>query len=82
MTTDKTYALSMYMYVYRYMYTVHVHTVDRINLSEVATVSFRLQDLTVTVAADRPHTEVELVEDIDEPSSINTRSFVDEQEWR
>ena len=39
------------------------------------------QDLTVTIVADRPHTEVQLVEDTEEPSSINTQSFVDEQEW-
>ena len=40
------------------------------------------QDLTVTIASERAASEVVLVEDESEISSINVQSFVDEQEWR
>ena len=43
---------------------------------------FDSQDLTITLATDRPQSEVTLIEDMDEPSTVNVGSFVHEQEWR
>ncbi|XP_074660144.1 cys-loop ligand-gated ion channel-like [Tubulanus polymorphus] len=42
---------------------------------------FDVQDLTVTIASDRPTNEVEVVSDPVDLHRINKQSFVDEQEW-
>ncbi|XP_064646694.1 cys-loop ligand-gated ion channel-like isoform X2 [Lineus longissimus] len=42
---------------------------------------FDVQDLTCTVASDRPQTEVELISDANDIHRVNKQSFVDEQEW-
>lgn len=41
-----------------------------------------LQDLTVTLISELPDTEVILEQDPAQMSTINTESFVDEQEWK
>ena len=43
---------------------------------------FDSQDLTITIATERPQSEVTLNEDADEPSAVNVCSFLNEQEWR
>lgn len=40
------------------------------------------QDITVTLISERAATKVVLEEDTDDISSVNTQSFVDEQEWK
>ena len=51
---------------------------------ELITVSYRcmLQEFSLHILSERSHTDVELVEDPLEVSSINVGTFVDEQEWR
>ena len=41
-----------------------------------------VQDLSITVLSDRPTAEVELVADLEDPSSVNKDSFAEEQEWK
>ena len=49
---------------------------------ELGEYPFDTQDLTLTVASERPDTEVSLQEDNIELSGINVQNFVDEQEWK
>lgn len=42
---------------------------------------FDSQDLTVTVTSDLDKSEVELVEDVENPSGVNAETFSCEQEW-
>ncbi|CAH1788931.1 unnamed protein product [Owenia fusiformis] len=42
---------------------------------------FDVQDLTITVASEKPLSEVELIEDTDDVHRVHKQSFADEQEW-
>ena len=41
-----------------------------------------VQDLSVTVVSERQDSEVEIVADEEDPSSVNVGTFADEQEWK
>ena len=41
-----------------------------------------VQDLSITVVSEKPDTEVELIHDKEESSSVNVQTFADEQEWK